>query len=117
MQNNSLMSLLNSILSTCTVAKKPVMHEAMCTCTQECVIVESHHIMNMHVQFMGFLMLERITCSGIAIQLCMHSVGKVNHDTLIQQVILILITTKIINCIVEGTHCSTSSYPYYYDSC
>ena len=65
-------------------------------------------------------MLEIITCRSIPIQLCMHSVGKVNHDTLIQQVILILITTKIINCIVEtidGTHCSTSSYPYYYDSC
>ena len=70
------------------------MHEAMCTCTQECVIVESHHIVNMHDQYMGFLMLERITCSGIPIQLCMLSVGKVNHDTLIQQVILILTSGK-----------------------
>ena len=24
-----------------------------CTCTQECVIVNFHHIMNMHDQFMG----------------------------------------------------------------
>ena len=24
-----------------------------CTCTQECVIVKFHHIMNMHDQFMG----------------------------------------------------------------
>ena len=50
--NYDFMCLLNSILSTCAVAKKPVMHEAMCPCTQECVIVESHHIMNVHDQFM-----------------------------------------------------------------
>ena len=27
--------------------------EVYCTCTQECVIVKFHHIMNMHDQFMG----------------------------------------------------------------
>ena len=27
--------------------------ELYCTCTQECVIVRFHHIMNVHYQFMG----------------------------------------------------------------
>ena len=52
---NAVLNMVARVLSSTQCANNTMMSTSLMTlpCTQECVIVKFHHIMNMHDQFMG----------------------------------------------------------------